>query len=196
MEITKLPDQGILIKTKLATLAIDCFTQAEKLSPGAEKADFALSSRPFLKLEKLAAENRVFSWPGEYEVKGVAVNAQVLGEIKPGEPQSLLFVVHSEPFSFCYLPELKKELHSDLIEKIGDIDLLIFTVSGDEKILVSTLEEIEPKAILPLSSPENPLAVDLLIQKLGLEKSPDSAKIVFKTKSDFNTEKMAVYSLI
>lgn len=197
MEISKLLDQGLLIKTKNANLAINPFDAKGKIGSEATGCDFALESSPFQEKERLTGENRIFSWPGEYEVKGVAVHSFPIAEAdsSPDKQPDLLFVVYAEQFKFCYLPKLKQELHSDLIEKIGDVDLLIFPAEGDEKVWLETLEEIEPKAILPLASPDNPGAVDLFITKLGLQKSEPSAKLNFKSKSDFGAEKMGLFLL-
>ena len=196
MEISKLKEKGLQLKTKLATLVIDCFQDdTEKLCTEAEKADFGLSSKPFAKNERLDVDKRIFSWPGEYEVKGIAVHSHPVSEVIDKVTPPLLFVIYTEQFKVCYLPVLTKEIHSDLIEKIGDVDLLIFTVAGDEKILQATLEEIEPKAILPLPSAANPLATDLFIQKLGIEKREPVEKLQFKSKSDISSEKMVAFLL-
>jgi hypothetical protein len=195
MEISKIKDNGLQIKTKSATLVVDCFDETEKLSPEADKADFGLSSRPFLKTHQLDVDKRVFSWPGEYEVKGVAVHAHPVAEITDKKTPDMLFVIYTEQFKVCYLPVLTKQLHSDLIEQIGDVDLLIFTVAGDEKILQSTIEEIEPKSIMPLRSAANPHAVDLFVQKLALETRQEDGKVTFKGKADFSNEKMLAFLL-
>lgn len=195
MEISKLQSNGLLIKTKNANLAINPFDAKGKVSSEAAGCDFALSSNPFQEKERIAGEKRIFSWPGEYEVKGVAVHAFPIAEADPAVQPDLLYVVYSDSFKFCYLPKLKKELHSDLIEKIGDIDLLIFPAEGDQKIWQETIEEIEPKAILPLATDDNPTAADQLITKLGLAKSEPAAKLTFKSKSDFSSDKMGLFLL-
>lgn len=195
MEISKLQENGLLIKTKNASLAVNPFLSKGKISPEAAGCDLALASEPFQEKERLTGENRIFSWPGEYEVKGVAIHSFPIAEADLENQPELLFVVYTEQFKICFLPKLKKELHSDLIEKIGDVDLLVFTLNGDEKVWLETLEEIEPKAILPLAPADNPEALDLFITKLGLQKSDPQAKLTFKSKSDFGVEKMGVFLL-
>jgi len=195
MEISKLHDQGLLIKTKNASLAINPFDAKGKIQSEATGCDFALATDPFQETNRIKGENRVFSWPGEYEVKGVAVHSFPIAEVDPAKQPHLLFVVYGEQFKFCFLPALQKELHSDLIEKIGDVDLLIFPAGGDEKIWQATIEEIEPKAILPLATDDNPHAADQFITKLGLQKGEAMAKITLKSKADFSNEKMSVLQL-
>ncbi len=195
MEISKLQENGLLFRTRNADFVINPFDAGDKIISAASGCDFALSSIPFQEVQRLTGENRILSWPGEYEVKGVAVHAYPISDIDPASHPDLLFVIFSEQFKLCYLPALKAELHSDLIEKIGDVDLLIFPVTGDEKVWQGTLEEIEPKAILPMPSSENPSALGSLITKLGLAAVEPSQKLNFKGKSDFGTEKMGLFLL-
>ncbi|MCC6643450.1 hypothetical protein IT411_01760, partial [Candidatus Peregrinibacteria bacterium] len=84
---------------------------------------------------------------------------------------------------------------SDLIEKIGDIDLLIFPNSGDEKVWQPTIEEIEPKAVLPLEVDGGNLSIDALFSKIGLVKPEAEDKISLKSKSDLRSDQMGVFLL-
>lgn len=192
MEITKISDQGILIKTKNATLAINAIDAKGKLLTEAASCDFAISTAPFQGIDKLNDGKRLFSWPGEYEFKGVALYAFPVSEADPAEQPDLLYVIYAEQFAICFLPKLKKELHSDLIEKIGDIDLLILPADGDMKICQSTLEEIEPKSILPVGEIDTATHFS---GKLGLTAVEASNKLNIKSKADFSNDKMGLFLL-
>ncbi len=194
MEIIKLKDQGIIIKSKNADFVINPTIKNGALPTDAASSDFALCSEPEQSLETYG-ESRCFSWPGEYEVKGVAVHAHPVQPNTAETTQPLLFVIYTEAAKICYVPALKAELHSDLIEKIGDVDLLIFPTAGSDKIWHATLEEIEPKAILPLLAEEGGLSIDAFLSKLGVTKPAAENKITIKSKSDFRSDQMAVFLL-
>jgi hypothetical protein len=195
MDISKLKDQGLLIKTKLGSLAVNPLLQGSKIPADVTGCDFILSSRPELETEKFGDNKRLFSWPGEYEIKGIAIHAKPIDVYTNDEKSSLLFVIYSEDEKICYIPEIKKELTSDLIEGIGDVDLLIFPVKGDMKIWESTVEEIEPKAILPLTVAEDGFSVDAFLAKIGLVKPAEQEKLSIKSKSDLPSEQMSVFLL-
>jgi hypothetical protein len=189
MEITRLSDSGLSLKTKQANFAL--ISNTSKSSNFDSNLDFVLATDLFQEVEKFGQESRLFSWPGEYEVKSVAVHAIIAEE----EGKSLLFVIYADDFKICVLPKLKQELHSDLIEKIGDVDLLIVNAETDEKVLRATIEEIEPKAILPVSANANSTEEDHLITKLGLTKSEAQNKLNIKSKSDLRSDQMGAYLL-
>jgi len=65
----------------------------------------------------------------------------------------------------------------------------------DEKVLRATIEEIEPKAILPVSANGNSTEEDHLITKLGLTKSEAQNKLNIKSKSDLRSDQMGAYLL-
>lgn len=189
MEITRLSGSGIQLKTKNANFAV--FSRVDKSTKLDQSLDFAISTQAFQEIEKFGEEARLFSWSGEYEVKSVAVHAVTAEE----EEKTLLFVIYADEFKLCVLPKLKKEIHSDLVEKIGDVDVLVFNTETEEKTIRSIIEEIEPKSVLPVSESGNSTEEDHLITKLGLPKSEATSKIVIKAKSDLRSDQMGVFLL-
>lgn len=194
MEVSKLKDQGLIFKTKSANFVINPALKDGKLTSDAVNTDFALSSDPEQPMQTYGEGGRFFSWPGEYEVKGVAVHAHPIAPNSKKQISPLLFVIYTDTAKVCYIPELKEELHSDLIEKIGDVDLLIFPATGSDKIWHSTIEEIEPKAFLPLSG-ENAVSMDAFLSKIGLTKPAEENKITVKSKSELRSDQIAVFLL-
>lgn len=193
MDISKLKSQGLLISGKSGSLAID--PEIKKESVAADSADFAVTSAGALEYEKFSGEKRIFSHPGEFEVNGIAVHAFPVDEVTTKSVPPLLFVIYVDQIKLCYLPTLSKELHSDLIEKIGDVDMLIFPNSGEEKILQPTIEEIEPKSLLPIEVEGGNLSIDSLLSKIGQTSTEAKDKISIKTKADLRSDQMAVYRL-
>jgi Beta-lactamase superfamily domain len=195
MEISKLKDQGILVKTKDVTFAIDPLLNPDKLPEEVESCDFILSTQPEHKKEKFGDGKRVFSWPGEYEVKGVAVHAKPGNGYNNEHKSPLFFILFTEEGKYGYLPALEKEISPEMIESIGDLDLLMFPSVGDEKFWHNTIESIEPKSILPIEQAEGGISMDTLLAKIGVEKPEAQNKITIKNKSDFNEEKMIAFLL-
>jgi hypothetical protein len=194
MEISKLKDQGVIIRTKNASLAIDPLIVDNSLPAEAADCDFVLLTTPEQTLEKFGENKRVFSWPGEYEVQGVAVHAFPTNGYDNDHRSQLFFVVYTAEGKLCYLPPLKKEISANVMEAIGDLDLLIFPAGGEEKLWHSTLESIEPKAVLPLPV-EGGLSIDSLFVKIGITKPQSTAKLVIKSKNDFPAENMGAFLL-
>lgn len=188
MEITRLPGSGLRIDTKTASFDVVHSIKNAKFAPD---LDFALSIEPFQDKDKISQKARVFSWPGEYEVKSVAVHGFMTDE----EAKALFFVVYGVDFKLCILPLLTKELHSDLVEKIGDVDMLIMNAGTDEKIIRNVIEEIGPKSILPFSLTGNAAEETHIITKLGLTPTETQSKISIKTKNDLKADQMGVYML-
>ena len=195
MEISKLKDGGLIFKTKDANFAIDPAMKGEKMSADALSTDFALSSEPNLETQLYGEKARLFSWPGEYEVKGIAVHAHPVAANDKKTQNPLLFVVYTDSAKICYLPELKEEMHSDLIEKIGDVDLLVFPASGNDKVWHATIEEIEPKGILPITTSDSSVSIDAFLSKLGQAKPEASDKVSLKNKSDLRSDQASVFLL-
>lgn len=193
MEISKLKSQGLLITGKTGSIALDPAVKDTNVS--ADSADFAIISEGALEFEKFSDEKRIFSHPGEFEVNGIAVHAFPVDEVTAKAVPPLLFVIYVDQMKVCYLPALRKELHSDLIEKIGDVDLLIFPNSGEEKVWQPTIEEIEPKSLLPLEVEGGNLSIDSILSKIGLTSTEAKDKISIKTKADLRSDQMAVYRL-
>jgi len=194
MEVSKLKDQGLLFKDKNANFVLNPLLKDGKLSADAVSSDFALSSEPEQDIQTYG-EGRFFSWPGEYEVKGVAIHAHSIAANDKKSTSPLLFLIYTETAKICYLPELKEELHSDLIEKIGDVDLLIFPATGSDKVWHSTIEEIEPKAILPLLGGDKDISIDAFLAKLGITKPAEENKVVIKAKGELRSDQLAVFLL-
>lgn len=193
MDISKLKSQGLLVSGKAGSVAID--PEIKKDTVAADSADFAITSAGALEFEKFSGEKRIFSHPGEFEVNGIAVHALPVDEVTAKAVPPLLFIIYVDQIKICYLPAISKELHSDLIEKIGDVDILIFPNSGEEKIWQSTIEEIEPKSLFPIEIDGGNLSIDSLLSKIGQTSSEAKDKISIKTKADLRSDQMAIYRL-
>jgi len=195
MEISKLKDQGILVKTKSGTLAINPLLKDGKAPADINGCDFILSCQPEIGQERFGEGKRVFSWPGEYEIKGIAVHARPVDTYDKEHKSQLLFIIYTDDEKCCYIPEIQNKLSSETVETIGDVDLLIFPAHGDEKLWHSTIEEVEPRAILPLFGKESTISVESFLTKAGLAKPLEQEKVTIKSKGALEGDHMSVFLL-
>jgi len=198
MDITLVGSKGLLLKGKNCLVALEPTDENAQVLPGAAKADVVLVSEALKQIngEKMNTEDvKIFTWPGEYEVKGTSIQAIPLNSDVKDIENKLIFVINMDTFRICYIPDLKKELHSDLIERIGDVDILVFPIGFDQKIITSTLEEVEPKAVLPLQRNENIGGFEDLVKSLGSPMVEDKEKISITSKANFSNERMEILAL-
>jgi L-ascorbate metabolism protein UlaG (beta-lactamase superfamily) len=93
----------------------------------------------------------LISGPGEYDVKGCSVQ----GISDHGEAENTIYVIKTEEIALCHLGLLKqKELEPEQIEAIGDVDILMIPVGGEEaldsKEALKIMTQIEPKITIPM----------------------------------------------
>ncbi len=162
MDITWHGHSCFTIKGKKATIVVDPFSDkgfaTEKL-----KADIVLVSLVGTqKLLPVAGEPRTFDLPGEYEVKEVAMQGiqawtqPKSEEEKKGEksPKTTIFLMNFEELRICHLGSIGHTIPDEMIEKIGDVDILFVPVGGndtlDAKKAHEVIEDIEPRIVIPM----------------------------------------------
>lgn len=107
----------------------------------------AISGNPFLIEE-----------PGEYEINGVyikgitAFHDDVEGK-KRGD--IVVYLIEAEDIKICHLGDFgQKELTSEQLEQIGDIDILMVPIGSvytvDAKGASKIISQIEPKLVIPM----------------------------------------------
>ena len=96
--------------------------------------------------------------PGEYETKGIYIKG-VLGfhDNSQGEERGkvVFYIIEVENMKICHLSDIgQRELTSEQIEQIGDVDILMIPVGGvytlDAKQASSIISQIEPKMVIPM----------------------------------------------
>jgi hypothetical protein len=98
----------------------------------------------------------VISGPGEYEIKGITIKGFASKTKYGGEEKiNTVYSINLEGMNLCFLGAIgENELPKEIVEGIGDVDILFIPIGGDgvlsavqaEKISV----EIEPKIIIPM----------------------------------------------
>jgi L-ascorbate metabolism protein UlaG (beta-lactamase superfamily) len=144
----------------------------------------AVSGNPFL-----------VETPGEYEVKEVFVQGiESFHDSSQGKEKgsNTIYVIEAEDLRICHLGDLgQKELTSEQVEQIGDIDILMIPVGGnftiDSKEAVKIMSQIEPNITIPMHYDIPKLnikldGVDKFLKTMGVKKLDASPKLSIKKK--------------
>jgi hypothetical protein len=140
------------IKTKGGTVVVNPYNEKMGLKLPNLKGDIAIITGVADGHDNIKAVNGdpyTIDWPGEYEVKEIAITA-----LQPPNRKGFLFTLVAENMKIAYIERVGKELNEELVDKIGDVDVLLLAVGGEEVMKPETahkvIEEIEPRAIIPM----------------------------------------------
>lgn len=133
--------------------------------------------------------------PGEYDVKDVLIRGIPSWHDEVGGKEkgpNTIFVIEAEELKICHLGDLgQKELTSEQVEQIGEVDILlmpiggIFTISAKEAVKV--MSQIEPSVTIPMhyQLPKLKMNIDGLdkfLKTVGLKKIEPLNKLSIKKK--------------
>lgn len=182
MEITWHGNSCFVFKEKGATVVINPDKEAGEL-----KGDLVLSSLENTSAE-VKGEPKIFDWPGEYECRGIPIigfQAWTKSRSKEEEEgqgeQTIIFYFEINDIKICHLGSLGHILTSEMVNKIGDVDILMVAVGKDsnlnDKKALEVIEAIDPRVVIPMGD-ENPGAS---LKEIGSE--PVEAENSFEIKS-------------
>ena len=132
----------------------------------------------------------VVSGPGEYEIKGITVKGFASKTKYGGEERiNTVYSINLEGMNLCFLGAIgENELPKEIVEGIGDVDILFIPIGGDgvldpvraERISV----EIEPKIIIPMHYGEvgEKDALKKFLKECGEEGTKAIDKLTIKRK--------------
>ena len=172
------------VKNKEASLVVNPHEGVKDLS-----GDVVLSS-----LDKTAPSSevkgviKVLDWPGEYEVKGIPVAAIQTAN-------TLIFYFEVGKVKMCHLGEIDSALPSEVLQEIGDIDVLMMPIGDgtklEDKKAMEVIESIEPKIIIPMGC-ESPAAA---LKSIGVDNIEPRDKLEIKSGADLPAEHMEYVAL-
>ncbi|MFA7244036.1 MAG: MBL fold metallo-hydrolase [Patescibacteria group bacterium] len=115
---------------------------------GKEKFEIKTKDAVIALSDNINIDGFEISGPGEYERKGVFVQA-----IKPNG-DGCVFVLHAEAMAICYGGRLKAMISDEAIKEIGDIDILILPLGEDGtldmKDASALIAKIDPRTVIPM----------------------------------------------
>jgi L-ascorbate metabolism protein UlaG (beta-lactamase superfamily) len=168
------------------------------------EADILLLDSGYQEKTKIDAEAKFsICGPGEYDVKGVYIQG-IPAQTRLAKEKTIIYTIESEEIRICHLGRLgQEELSSEQIEKIGEIDILMLPVGGDETIgakeAVKIMTQIEPKIIIPMSYHLPKLkkkldGLEVFLKTLGVKPLQPLAKLSIK-KKDISKEEAKIIVL-
>ncbi len=135
------------IKGKDATIVTDPFEGLGTKLPSLKADIVSLSGEG--EIAKVDGNPKVLDWSGEYEVSNVAIES-----ICPLGEDLNIFIFALDGIKICHLSYLSHELPEELIDQIGEVDVLMIPVGGSEvldgKTAQKVVEAIEPRVVIPM----------------------------------------------
>lgn len=143
------------LKTKGGTLVVDPYKSDVGLKLPSIKASVVVLSNEDDKnnnAEGINEEPKVLTWPGEYEVAGIAITAlQLKSDAKKEAKKSMIYSFDADGLKVCYISNFEVPVSDELMEEIGDVDILMVPVGkGNLDEMHKTIEEIEPRLVIPV----------------------------------------------
>jgi len=124
------------------------------------RADVVTSSHPVpghATVDTVKGEPKVFSGPGEYEVRGVFITGIPTWHAhKRGRPdeRNTVFLFDFDGLTVCHLGDLGHLLSEEQAAAIGEVSVLLIPVGGgrtlDASKAVEVISQIEPRIVIPM----------------------------------------------
>lgn len=197
-------------KGEQTSIIIDPFDESIGLRPLNLVADVLLIThhhRDHDNIKTIKGAPFIIDSPGEYEIKNIFIQGipafhDNVGGKKRGK--ITIFTIEIEETRICHLGDLgQKELTSDQLDKIGDVDILMvpvggaYTIDGTEASKI--ISQIEPKVVIPMHYRIPKLkikldTIDKFLGAMGIRSIEPQNKLLIK-KKDLPTEEMRVIVL-
>ncbi|MFO0704078.1 MAG: MBL fold metallo-hydrolase [Patescibacteria group bacterium] len=160
MEIKYIAHSSFIIKTKNATVVTDPYAPSIGVKFPRTEADIVTISHDHSdhnNLKALDGSPTVFDWPGEYEVKNVAViGIQTFHDDEKGAKRgvNVMYKFTTEGLNILHCGDLGHTLDDKTIEAIGPVDILMIPVGGvytiDAEKAVAVARRVDPYIIIPM----------------------------------------------
>lgn len=197
-------------KQEQVRLVIDPFDESIGFKLPAMEADIVLVSHEHPdhnNVKGVGGNPFVASLPGEYEVKDIFIKGiPSFHDNSQGKErgQNTIFTIAAEDMRLCHLGDLgQKELSSEQIDQIGEVDVLFIPVGGlytiDAKEAAAIVNQIEPKIVIPMHYALPKLKfklseVEQFLKVMGEKNGEPEQKLLVKAK-DLSTDKVRVVVL-
>jgi len=160
MEITWLGHSCFLIRGKGKTIITDPCHPDLGYRLGEPEADIVTLSHfhpGHNYIEGVANNPKQIKSPGEYEIGGIFITGiPTFHDDKKGElrGKNTIYIIEMDGITLCHLGDLGHPLGPNLVEELGDVDILFLPVGEISTIPVDTAVEIvrqlEPPIVIPM----------------------------------------------
>lgn len=141
-------------------------------------------AEPYNNVDAVEGDPKIFSWPGEYETKGIHFKLIHSFHNQKEDKEQLennVTVVNWNGIRLCHLGAQGTKLTPEQLEQVGDVDILFIPVGGkevvDSKKAKEIIEQIEPRVVIPM-------AYDTEGSKLGLDSLDAFLSVMGGSKED------------
>ena len=211
MDITFLGHSSFRIKGKNVTLVTDpYYAKLVGLKYPRVSADIVTVSHghdDHNKVENVSGVKKVISGPGEYEIMGVSIiGIASFHDDKKGKlrGKNTVYVIEMDGLRLVHLGDLGHKLSDNILEGIGNVDVLMIPVGGEYTIGPSTaadiVRDVEPRTTIPMHyqmkglNPEifgKLTSVDAFLSDVGLS-AETMDKLTIKKESLGEDQKVVV----
>lgn len=211
MVITWLGQACFKIQSGELVIVIDPFSKEIGLTPPRFRSDLVLITHGHYdhsNAESLTGDPLVISGPGEYEAKGTYIKgAETFHDAAQGSIRGLntAYVIQLEDLCLAHLGDFgEKEIRSETLETLGDVDILMIPVGGtytiDGEKAAEIVKQIEPRIVIPMHYKIPLLKISLsgaenFLKELGAADKEPQEKLVVKKKDLGEEEKTEVVVL-
>ncbi|OGY99731.1 MAG: hypothetical protein A2945_01890 [Candidatus Liptonbacteria bacterium RIFCSPLOWO2_01_FULL_52_25] len=133
------------------------------------------------KLQRGEPESNEIFFPGEYEIKEIDIHGIAVPDESSEKFLKTVYAVTWEEITFAFLGHLSKPISADIIEKLGEPDVLILPVGGGHFLeaapAAKLTRQLEPAFVIPTfyKTPAE------FAKEMGQKAEPQE-KLVFKKK--------------
>lgn len=113
-------------------------------------------------------KDSVISWPGEYDIGGIAIRG-----IGQQEGQKVSFVLQIEEIRVALLSAPLEEWSQADIERLGDVHVLVLPAENP-KIAQTLIDEIDPRMLIVVPGSDGTMNADVLKSSGATGKAPVS----------------------
>ncbi len=159
-------------------------------------------------LEKIAPGAFLIDGPGEYESRGVYIRGIDFNFGKAAATDAAaagtIYTIEAEEMKLCHLGNFPdKELAAAQVEKIGNVDILMFPAGGGKnfgaKEALKVVSQIEPSIAVPMNYEIPKLKLEAgdlkeFLKTAGISQAEPLAKLTIK-KKDINLEEAKIVVL-
>ncbi|MBA7680689.1 hypothetical protein ES703_89010 [subsurface metagenome] len=192
MEITWLGHSCFRIKGKDAIVITDPCHPSLGYTLGKLQADIVTLSHfhpGHSYSEAITSEFKEIKGPGEYELKGIFITGiATFHDSEQGNKlgRNTVYVLEMDGITLCHMGDLGHLPASQLMEAIGDVDVLFLPVGGVSTIAGSTAAEIvrhlSPKIVMPMhyktsAEVRDLQPVDRFLTELGIKEMVSQPKL-------------------
>lgn len=192
MDITWLGHSCFRIKGKEAVVITDPCHPSLGYSLGKLQANIVTLSHfhpGHCYTETITSEFKLIKGPGEYELGGTFITGiATWHDVDQGKKlgKNTVYLLEMDEMTLCHLGDIGHLPASELIEDIGDIEVLFLPVGGVSTIGGSTAAEIvrrlTPKVVIPMHYKTTALArelepVDKFLKELGIKERLSQPKL-------------------